>query len=174
MYSIWISILATSIYSLEVFLIPHSHNDVGWLLTMDQYYDQRTHFILNNVFDLLTEDPLIKFSWAESAYLSRWLTEYPEKKEGLKQFISEGRLEIIGGGWTQNDEASPDFELVIRQQEIGYNFLKKELNVTKIRTGWQIDPFGHSSLTPALWEKMGFETMVFQRIPEPLYKVKTI
>ena len=113
----------------------------------------------------------MRFCWAESAYLSMWLKEYPEKKIGLKKLIDEHRLEIIGGGWTQNDEAMPDFELVIRQMEDGYNFLRKELNITKIKTGWQIDPFGHSSLTPALWEKMGYESLTVLRIPDPLYKV---
>ena len=53
----------------------------------------------------------------------------------MKKLIDEHRLEIIGGGWTQNDEAMPDFELVIRQMEDGYNFLRKELNITKIKTG---------------------------------------
>ena len=165
------SLLLLALSSLEVFIVPHSHNDVGWLFTADQYYDERTHTILNNMYDILRSDPIMKFVWAESAYLSMWLRDYPEKKLGFKQLVDEGRLEIIGGGWTQNDEANPDFELVIRQMADGYNFLKKELNLTRIRTGWQIDPFGHSSLTPALWEKMGYESLTMLRVPDPLYKV---
>ena len=66
----------------------------------------------------------------------------------------------------QNDEALPDYELVIRQMETGFQYLKQELNLTQIKTGWQIDPFGHSSLTAALMEKMGFESLVFSRIEE--------
>ena len=129
------SILLLSVYALEVFIVPHSHNDVGWLKTVDQYYESKTRDILNNLYDILQSDPVMKFCWAESAYLSMWLTEYPEKKQGIKKLINEGRLEIIGGGWTQNDEAMPDFELVVRQMEDGYNFLRKELNITKIKTG---------------------------------------
>ena len=134
--------------------MPHSHNDVGWLKTMDDYYISDTDKILNNMYEILTSDPSIKFSWAESAYLSKWLKEYPEKKEGFKQLVHSGQVEIIGGGWTQN-------------------FLKKELNITRLKTGWQIDPFGHSSLTPALWEKMGFETLFFSRVSD-MYKVFSI
>lgn len=160
--------------AIEVFIVPHSHNDVGWLITEDQYYEQRTRLILNNLYDVLLSDPQIKFSWAESAYLSTWIKEFPEKKATFKRFLDDGRVEIIGGGWTQNDEATPDFELVIRQMEDGYNFLKSEFNITKIKTGWQIDPFGHSSLTTALWEKMGYESLTVSRVPDPLYKVKNI
>ena len=156
--------------SVNVFLVPHSHNDLGWKETVDGYYVSLTHDILNNVYDLLHSNSELKFSWAESGYLSMWLAEYPEKKEGFKQLVQSGRIEIIGGGWTQNDEALPDFELVIRQMEDGYNYLRKELNITRIRAGWQIDPFGHPSLTPALWEKMGYDTLTFVRVPEH-YKV---
>ena len=164
------SLFTLSVFSLNVFLVPHSHNDVGWLKTMDGYYLTETHDILNNVYDLLNSDPQFKFSWAESAYLSMWLAEYPEKKEGFKQLVQSERIEIIGGGWTQNDEALPDFELVIRQMEDGYNFLKRELDIARIRTGWQVDPFGHPSLTPALWEKMGYESLTFGRVSSD-YKV---
>lgn len=158
-------------HSTKVFLIPHSHDDVGWLKTLDKYYITETHDILNNVYDFLNANSNLKFSWAESAYLSMWLDQYPEKKDGLKRLISNGQLEIIGGGWTQNDEALPDFELVMNQMVDGYNFLKKELGIEKIKSGWQIDPFGHSSLTPALWEKMGYESLTFVRVTD-MYKVK--
>ena len=166
---LFLSFLGAS--SVNVFLVPHSHNDVGWLQTVDGYYNSSTHNILNNIYGLLNSDSELRFSWAESAYLNMWLLEYPEKKEGFKQLVQSGRIEIIGGGWTQNDEALPDFELVIRQMEDGYNFLKKELDIPRIRAGWQIDPFGHPSLTPALWEKMGYESMTFVRVSDS-YKVK--
>jgi hypothetical protein len=54
--------------------------------------------------------------------------------------------------------------------EMGFQYLKKELNVTKIKVGWQLDPFGHSSLTAGLFSKMGFEYLVFSRV-EPDIRV---
>ena len=166
----YFSLVLLGVLSIQVFLVPHSHDDVGWLKTVDQYYLTETRNVLNNMYEILNSDPEIKFNWAESAYLNMWITEYPEKKQRFKELIAEGRVEIIGGGWTQNDEANPDFELVVRQMEDGYNFLRKELNVTKIKSGWQIDPFGHSTLTAALWEKMGYETLTFVRVTD-FYKV---
>lgn len=33
----------------RVHVIAHSHNDPGWLLTDEQYYDQRSKLIISNV-----------------------------------------------------------------------------------------------------------------------------
>ena len=159
----WIMLIVL-VSSIEVFIVPHSHNDPGWNESIDWYYTNFTRDILNNVITLLKENPLFKFSWAETIFLSMWLKENPDQKSLLKSFITQKRFEIVGGGWVQNDEALVDFELVIRQMELGHSYLKEELNVTNIKIGWQIDPFGHSSLTPALFEKMGFEALVMSRI----------
>jgi lysosomal alpha-mannosidase len=116
--------------------------------------------------DLLEEDPSLKFSWAETVFLSRYIEENPTQLKRIKSLLHSKQLEIVGGGWVQNDEALPDFELVTRQMQTGFEYLREKLNVSRIKTGWQLDPFGHSSLTAALFEKMGFETLVVSRIDE--------
>lgn len=148
----------------KVFVVLHSHNDAGWLETADYYYENQSQYILETMLDLLQENTSLKFSWAEVYFLSRYLEDHPTKKPIVKKLIQEKRLEIVGGGWVQNDEALPDYELVLRQMETGFEYLRTELNVTQIKTGWQLDPFGHSSLTAALWEKMGFESLVISRV----------
>ena len=50
--------------------------------------------------------------------------------------------------------------------ELGFKYLKEELGLDRVKVGWQLDPFGHSSLTAALWERMGFESVVFARLTE--------
>lgn len=160
----FLCMLLQAIAKLKVFVVLHSHNDAGWLETADFYYQNQTQYIFNTMLELLQEDPSLKYSWAEIYFLSRYLTEYPQKKPIVQKLINEKRLEIVGGGWVQNDEALPDYELALRQMETGFEYLRTELNVTKIKTGWQLDPFGHSSLTAALWEKMGFESLVISRV----------
>ena len=144
--------------------MPHSHIDAGWLKTVDRYYTEHASSILSNMILLLQESPDLKFVWSEAIFLQRYLSEYPENIPRLKQFISEGRLEIVGGGWVMNDEALVDFEGVTRQMLAGHRFFKDTLGVENIDIAWQLDPFGHSSLTPALFERMGFEYMVMARI----------
>lgn len=147
-----------------VFLVPHSHNDAGWLLNIDECYTKYCKPTLSNIFTLLETHPQLKFCWSEVLFLSMYLEEFPLKKELIKEYIKQGRFEIVGGGWVQNDEALPDFELVSLQMQTGFDYLKKELGIDQIKIAWQLDPFGHSSLTSALFDLMGFETLVFARV----------
>lgn len=163
---LFLTLIISTLCKIKVFIILHSHCDVGWLKTVDKYYDENTRSILDNMIKLLTQDPDLKFSWSEISFLSKYLSEYPEQKPVLQALISSGQLEIVGGGWTQHDEALPDFDLVLRQMQAGFTYLRENLNVTKVKVGWQLDPFGHSSLTAALLSKMGFEALVFSRIED--------
>lgn len=164
--SLFILLLSSVASKIKVFIVLHSHNDVGWLKTPDEYYKDSTQYILDNIIEMLEEDTTLKFSWAEIVYLSRYLEENPSQVDRFKSLIQSNRLEIVGGGWVQHDEALPDYELALRNMQTGFSYLREKLNITKIKTGWQLDPFGHSSLTAALMEKMGFETLVISRVDE--------
>ncbi len=41
----------------EVFIVPHSHDDVGWILTVDEYYFQQVQFILDSCIQQLLDNP---------------------------------------------------------------------------------------------------------------------
>lgn len=160
-------------FSVNVYIVPHSHNDAGWLETVDFYYSANCNKTLNNMFTLLSEHDSVKFCWSEVVFLQMWLKEHPEKKPLMEEFIRSGRFEIIGGGWVQNDEALMDFELLIRQMRSGLDYLSETLSVENVKIAWQLDTFGHSSLNAAVWERMGFNTLVFARIDE-IYKANFI
>ena len=150
--------------SLNIHIVPHTHIDAGWVVTPDRYYIEYASPILTNLMTLLCEFPDFKFVWSEAIFLKRFLSEYPKYIPWIKRFIESGRFEIVGGGWIMNDEALVDFEGVTRQMTAGHRFFKDVLGVENITVAWQLDPFGHSSLTPALFEKMGFEYLVMSRI----------
>jgi len=57
---------------LKVILMPHSHNDPGWVKTLDVYYQGQTKKILNTIVDNLIGHSNRKFVWAETIFLDLW------------------------------------------------------------------------------------------------------
>ena len=73
---------------LTVHLIPHSHDDVGWLKTVDDYFygaNMRTQFAgvqytIDTVVQELTDNPDYKFTIVEMAFLYRWWNQATERE----------------------------------------------------------------------------------------------
>ena len=72
-------------------------------------------------------------------------------------------MDFACGAWTMNDEATAYYEDVIDQLSDGHKFLFQEFNIT-VKTGWQIDPFGHSATQSKIHYLMGMDAQFFTRI----------
>uniref|UniRef100_A0A1J3IV57 Alpha-mannosidase n=1 Tax=Noccaea caerulescens TaxID=107243 RepID=A0A1J3IV57_NOCCA len=172
---------------LNVHVVPHSHDDVGWLKTVDQYYVGSNNSIqvacVQNVLDSLVPallaDKNRKFIYVEQAFFQRWWREQSEEiKRIVKELIRSGQLELINGGMCMHDEAAPHYIDMIDQTTLGHRFIVREFNVTP-RIGWQIDPFGHSAVQAyLLGAEVGFDSVFFGRIDyqdrEKRFKDKTL
>jgi len=68
---------------LNVHLIPHTHDDIGWLKTVDQYYYGSwnnitwagVQYILDSVITKMVTDPTIRFIYVEMGFFVRWWNE---------------------------------------------------------------------------------------------------
>ncbi|KAL8544288.1 hypothetical protein ACS0TY_004722 [Phlomoides rotata] len=158
---------------LNVHLVPHTHDDVGWLKTVDQYYVGSNNSIqgacVQNVLDslipALIADKNRKFIYVEQAFFQRWWGDQSETmQEIVRQLVSSGQLEFINGGMCMHDEAATHYIDMIDQTTLGHRFIKEEFGVTP-RIGWQIDPFGHSAVQAyLLGAEIGFDSLFFGRI----------
>ncbi|KAF5186529.1 Alpha-mannosidase [Thalictrum thalictroides] len=158
---------------LNVHLVPHTHDDVGWLKTIDQYYVGSNNSIqgacvqnvLDSVVQALLADKNRKFIYVELAFFQRWWNDQsPVIQDTVKQLVTSGQLEFINGGMCMHDEASPHYIDMIDQTTLGHRFIKQEFGQTP-RIGWQIDPFGHSSVQAyLLGAEVGFDSVFFGRI----------
>ncbi|KAL5974268.1 Alpha-mannosidase 2x [Asimina triloba] len=179
---------------LKVFVVPHSHNDPGWKLTVEEYYERQSKHILDTIIASLLkctagvvavigylplesvdvelnanfsarEDSRRKFIWEEISYLERWWRDSSDPDKGnFIQLVKSGQLEIVGGGW-----ANSHFFAIIEQMMEGNMWLNNTIGVVP-KNSWSIDPFGYSATMAYLLRRMGFQNMLIQRTHYELKK----
>ncbi|WOL11467.1 putative alpha-mannosidase [Canna indica] len=158
---------------LNVHIVAHTHDDVGWLKTVDQYYVGSNNSIqgacVQNVLDslipALLADKNRRFIYVEQAFFQRWWRQQSDAiKKTVKELLSSGQLEFINGGMCMHDEAAVHYIDMIDQTTLGHRFIKQEFGIIP-RIGWQIDPFGHSAVQAYLLSaEVGFDALYFFRM----------
>ncbi|XP_019161620.1 PREDICTED: alpha-mannosidase 2 [Ipomoea nil] len=155
---------------LKIFVVPHSHNDPGWIYTVEEYYERQSRHILDTIVETLSKDVRRKFIWEEMSYLERWWRDTSAaNKESFINLVQNGQLEIVGGGWVMNDEANSHYYAIIEQMTEGNMWLNETCGVIP-KNSWVIDPFGYSPTMAYLLRRMGFENMLIQRTHYELKK----
>ena len=171
---------------LNIHMIPHSHDDVGWMTTPDDYYNA-VREIITNVVKELQANPQRRFIQVEIYFFHRWWQEQNQQtRDTVKNLVRDGRLVFINGGWTVNDEGAAHYNNIIDQMTLGeFKLFKIDLKMTMLKISglkfldetfgecahpkisWQIDPFGASREMPSLFAQMGYDAHVTNRGPEP-------
>ncbi|OQR68526.1 lysosomal alpha-mannosidase-like [Tropilaelaps mercedesae] len=157
-----------------VHIVPHSHMDLGWLKTVDQYFfgtnaaitPVGVQYIYDSVLAELLDDPNRRFIFVETGFFELWWTHRDNStQEKFKRLVLNGQIEFVSGGYVMNDEAAVHYMNTIDQMSYGLSILKEvfaECGVSRI--GWQIDPFGHSREFASLLAQMGFQGLFLGRI----------
>lgn len=152
---------------IEVFLVPHTHIDEGWLKTVTGY-ESEVHHILDSVVSSLRKDADRRFTWGEVYYFKTWyegLERANKKKEisYIHHLIKSKRFFFVCYGIVQNDEALPSYYSIIEQITFGLNWLKEKFDIEP-KIAWQIDPFGHDLRMVSLLSQMGFDAYFINRV----------
>jgi alpha-mannosidase len=112
-------------------IIPHSHDDVGWILTIDEYYDLLVQHIYNEVIQALADQPHRRFIAVEMAFFSKWWDETAtvQQQQQARALVANGQLEFVIGGWTMEDEACTTYSTNIDQMTVGHRWIYDRFGV---------------------------------------------
>ncbi|XP_064486646.1 lysosomal alpha-mannosidase-like isoform X2 [Ornithodoros turicata] len=151
---------------LNIHFVCHSHNDAGWLQTVDELFRGPISVIYNSTVEALLANPARQYISAENVFFSRWFkSQLPPKQEQISHLVYSGQLQFVGGGWTQNDEATTHYTAIIDQLTLGLRFLNDTFGrCGRVKVGWQIDPFGHSQAQASIFAQMGYDGQFLGRV----------
>lgn len=97
-----------------------------------------------------------------------WKEQNQQRRNQFKDLLFKTKqIEFILGSWAMNDEACPTHSAIINQFTLGHQWLNETFGIIP-NIGWQIDPFGASSVIPTLYKEMGFKYHVIARIDHQL------
>ena len=121
--------LCPLVFSLTIHMVPHTHDDVGWLKTVDQYFigsnSSLQHAAVSNLITAtiaaLKRVPERKFIYVEQAFFQRWWRQQNDAmKADVRTLVKNGQLEFINGGWCMHDEATTHYIDMIDQTTLGH------------------------------------------------------
>ena len=141
--------------------IPATHWEGAVFKTREQYLEIGLPNILTAL-KLLNDYPDYRFTLDQMCYVKPFIERYPEEAAAFRQFVREGRLEIVGGTLTMSDTNMPGGESMVRQMLFGKRYFKDNLGVD-VKVGWAIDSFGHNAQMPQLLKLAGYKSYWIQR-----------
>lgn len=144
-----------------LYYIPHTHWEGAVFQTREAYLEIGLPIILRAL-RLLEKHPTYRFTLDQVCYVRPFLESYPEEVGTFRRMVDEGRLDIVGGTDSMLDVNMPGGESFARQVQYGKRYFRDALGVD-VRTGWQLDTFGHHAQMPQLLRLAGLDTFWFAR-----------
>jgi len=144
-----------------LWLIPHTHWEGAVFKTREEYLEIGLPHILTAL-TLLRTHPEYRFVLDQVAYVRPFLERYPEQAAAFRQYVAEGRLQIVCGNDVMLDVNMPSGESWVRQVLYGKGYYRDTLGVD-VKVGWGLDTFGHHAQMPQLLKLAGYQSYWFQR-----------
>jgi alpha-mannosidase len=142
-------------------LIPHTHWEGAVFKTREEYLEMGLPHILTAV-RLLKEHPDYRFALDQAAYFRPFLERYPEEAAAFRQFVAQGRLQIVCGLDVMPDDNMPGGEAFVRQILYAKGYCREALDV-EVTVGWLLDTFGHHAQMPQVLRLAGYDSFWFSR-----------
>ena len=128
--------------TLNVHVVPHTRDDVGWLKTIDQYYHgwnetiqvASVQKILDSVLAALLENPSRTFVYVEMKFFEMWWKEQlnATQTDVVRLVRDTKQLTFANGGWCMHDKATTHYIRMIEQTSLVHDFLQQTFNYVPI------------------------------------------
>ena len=136
-----------------VHIILNSHLDPVWLWRLEQGIDEALS-TARTACDLLDAYPEIHLTRGEAWFYETVERHDPATFERLRSHIAAGRLHVVGGWYVQPDCNLASPETYRRHNEFGGAYFREKFGV-KVRTGYNVDSFGHGAFLPDFYREAG-------------------
>ncbi len=144
-----------------VHLIVNSHLDPVWLWKREQGIDE-VLATARTACQVLEEFPEVHITRGEAWFYETIRELDPVLYRRIQLQVAAGRWHIVGGWYIQ-----PDCNLLMPESyrkhgEIGGEFFRREFGV-RVKTGFNVDSFGHGACLPDFYAACGIENYVYMR-----------
>lgn len=142
-------------------LIGNAHLDPVWQWCVPEGLSL-VKSTYRSALDRMKEFPHYKFTSACAGYY-KWIKDSePEMFDEIVERVKEGRWGVTGGMWVQPDCNIPSGEAFCRHFLYSQKFFKENFGFT-VKTGYNVDSFGHNGMLPQLFKKSGIDNYVYMR-----------
>lgn len=146
----------------KLVLTGHSHIDTAWLWPLRETR-RKVGRTFSTALNLMDRYPEYHFSFSQPELYMYCKEHFPELYARIKKRVKEGRWEICGAPWIEQDSNMAGAEALIRQFLYGNRFFRKEFGV-HTRTAWLPDAFGYPWSLPQIMRKCQVDTFVTTKI----------
>lgn len=149
-----------------IFIIPSSHNDIGWAGTPAEMAEHRAR-IIHTALEGMEKHPDYRFVMEAGLYFKEYLNRYPQKAPLLRRRIEDGGFEW-GASYVQAYEGILTDEGLMRQLYLGRGWMRRELDLD-VTGYWHIDVVARTLQMPQILAHAGCRYMVLSRNKPGLY-----
>jgi len=143
-----------------IFLVPHTHYDVAWAFSKEEYLEIN-ETILEQALKLL-ETPEFKFCIEQTFLLKEIEKRNPSLFQRIKKMVKAGKLEIVDGQYLMADAMLPTGEVLVRDILVGKRYCQEKFGI-EVPVAWAADSFGMNAQLPQIYKKAGYKWLAFRR-----------
>jgi len=144
-----------------IHVIGHAHMDMNWLWTYSETM-QMCNDNLRQTVAFMDEFPDFTMLQSQAAVYNFVEQVDPPLLAQVKKYITEGRLELAGGMWTEGDMNLSSGEAITRSFLLGQRYFQSRFG-KMANIGWLPDNFGHISQMPQILKLAGCDYFYFHR-----------